>query len=129
MGVAVIPLHPRSLRNWRSLWIGLLIVVVAVEIASYYEIATWANDVLGRRTDPDSSMGYFRDHYFVPMAVVFIVVSIFVLVWAGRRGHRPLHLALGLLLVLNVLMVGGSAIWYFRTIDAAASATTQRPPP
>jgi cytochrome bd-type quinol oxidase subunit 2 len=129
VGVAVISLHPESPRHCRSLWIGLLILLVAVEVASYYEIATRANDVVGKRTDPDSSMGYFRDHYFVPMALLFIVVSILVLGWASRRGHGRLHLALGLLLALNVIMVVGSAIWYFRTIDAAASATSPRPPP
>ncbi len=95
-----------------------------IEFAAYPSLATAINRALGDGQSPDSSMGYFRDVYIGRGLVAFALVSLGVLTFAANKGHRALHTALAVLVVVDVLLLVWSALWYFREIAAAAGAVS-----
>ena len=104
--------------------LALAILVVVLEFFYYPEAATFINDLIGNRAAPGSSMGYFRTYYVLPASAVFLLLSLLLVGGAAAKGHRTLHAAVVVLTLVNIVALSSSALWYFRTIEGAASATS-----
>jgi hypothetical protein len=104
---------------------AILVLTVILEAVFYPEVASWISRTIGNGATPDSSMGYFWDVYIIPSAVAFAGIVMIATPWSVKRSHRALHMTLTSLLLVNVLGLIFSALWYFRVTEAAAGATTR----
>jgi len=101
-------------------WIGVgaLVLVTICEVVFYPFLAEWAHDLFGGQEAAGSSIGYFRDFYVAPGAVVFLVAFLFT-AWLTSRTGRWLVPALIGAWILNVVLLFASSLWYFHAIHRA----------
>jgi hypothetical protein len=97
-----------------------LFAATALSVIYYPPLAIRIDELIGGAGGSGSSLGYFRNFYVLPGALVFLVVSGVVLSLAARRGHRALLATT--VAVWSVLLVGllGSVEWYYHAVRAAS---------
>jgi len=118
----MIPLHPAATGRCWILCFGILLALGILVLAEYPDLSYAVNRVIGDRQAPGSSMGYFRDVYVFRGIVVFLLVSLGMLAATAKASHSALHAAFVGLLILGILLLVFSSLWYFRSIAAASGA-------
>ena len=97
-----------------------LLAAAAFCVASYPELAIRIHAWIGGSSGSGSSLGYVRDVYILPGALVFLLLSGVALSLAARRGRRQFGVtAFAAWLVLIGSLVG-SVEWYFSVVRRAS---------
>ena len=97
-----------------------LIAAAAFCVVSYPELAIRIDGWIHGSSGSGSSLGYVRDVYILPGALIFLLLSGVALYLAARRGRRQFGVtALVAWLVLIVSLVG-SVEWYFSIVRRAS---------
>ena len=97
-----------------------LFAATALSVIYYPPLAIQIDELIGGVGGSGSSLGYFRNFYVLPGALVFLVVSGVVVSLSARRGNRALLAAT--FAVWGVFLVGlvGSVEWYYHAVRAAS---------
>jgi hypothetical protein len=105
-----------------SLHIAALIAIVGAQVWLYPALATAIFGMTGGTTGPGSSMGYFRDHYVLAAAILFVLAAATAFGLAARVGAPVLRRVVIVGWILNIVALVGSSLWYFHAVQAAAGA-------
>src|SRR4051812_4893674 len=97
-----------------------LFAATALSVIYYPELAIRIDELIGGAGGSGSSLGYFRNFYVLPGALVFLLVSSVTVSLAARRGQRTLLAAAVLAWAVLLIGVVGSVEWYYSSVRAAS---------
>jgi hypothetical protein len=92
----------------------------ALSVLAYPELAIRIDQLVGGRDGSGSSLGYFRDFYLLPAALVFLLLCSVAFSLAARRGRRALLTVVVMAWLILLAALVGSVEWYYSTVRAAS---------
>jgi len=97
-----------------------LFAATALSVIYYPELAIRLEELIGGAGGSGSSLGYFRNFYVLPAALIFLLVSSVAISLAARRGQRALLATAVLAWAVLLGAVVGSVEWYYSSVRAAS---------
>lgn len=98
----------------------VLFVATAFCVLSYPDLAIRINAWLGGPRGSGSSLGYVRDFYVLPAALVFLLLAAVALSLAARRGRRSVGITAMVAWLVLIASLVGSVEWYFAAVKEAS---------
>jgi|SRR5690349_5006741 len=98
-----------------------LLAAALICVVSYPELAIRIDALIGGTNGSGSSLGYVRDVYILPGALIFLLLSGVALTLAARRGRRQLGITAFVAWLVLIASLVGSVEWYYSVVRKAST--------